>query len=115
MRLLQNHRCDEATSAPDVSVQAQMLDLLKELQREVRLMYLFVPQNLDGVRNFFNRVAVMRAGRIVKSAPMNQIIAALQHAYTKIFPSAAPSPDPDVGMNFNVGDELAKLDAAPQA
>jgi ABC-type oligopeptide transport system ATPase subunit len=106
--------CDEATSALDVSVQAQVLDLLKELQREFGLTYLFVAHNLDVVRNFCDRVAVMRKGRIVELAPTAQIFAAPQHGYTKILLSAVPSPDPDVRMNFNVGDELAKLDAADQ-
>jgi len=104
--------CDEATSALDVSVQAQVLDLLKELQREFRLTYLFVAHNLEVVRNFCDRVAVMRKGRIVELAPTTEIFAAPQHAYTKILLSAVPSLDPDVRMNFNVGEELAKLDAA---
>jgi phosphonate C-P lyase system protein PhnK len=101
--------CDEATSALDVSVQAQVLDLLKELQREFRLTYLFVTHNLDVVRNFCDRVAVMRHGRIVELAPVTRIFSAPQHAYTRLLLSAVPSPDPDVRMNFNVGDELAKL------
>ena len=104
--------CDEATSALDMSVQAQVLDLLKELQREFQLTFLFVAHNLDVVRNFCDRVAVMRQGRLVEVAPTHQIFAAPQHAYTKILLSAVPSPDPDVRMNFNVGDELARLDAA---
>ena len=103
--------CDEATSALDVAVQAQVLDLLKELQREFRLTYLFVAHNLDVVRNFCDRVAVMRQGRLVELAPTAQIFEAPQHAYTKILLSAVPSPDPDVPMNFNVGEELARLDA----
>jgi peptide/nickel transport system ATP-binding protein len=105
--------CDEATSALDVSVQAQVLDLLKELQREFRLTYLFVAHNLDVVRNFCDRVAVMRRGRLVEIAPTGQIFSAPQHAYTKLLLSAVPSPDPDVPMNFNVGEELAKLDSLP--
>jgi ABC-type oligopeptide transport system ATPase subunit len=107
--------CDEATSALDVSVQAQVLDLLKELQREFRLTYLFVAHNLDVVRNFCDRVAVMRKGRIVELAPTARIFSDPQHAYTKILLSAVPSPDPDVRMNFNVGGDLAKLDAADQS
>jgi peptide/nickel transport system ATP-binding protein len=105
--------CDEATSALDVSVQAQVLDLLKELQREFQLTYLFVAHNLEVVRNFCDRVAVMRQGRVVELAPTSRIFAAPQHAYTKLLLSAVPSPDPDVRMNFNVGEELAKLEAAP--
>lgn len=104
--------CDEATSALDVCVQAQVLDLLKELQREYRLTYLFVAHNLDVMRNFCDRVAVMRKGRIVELAPTRSIFSAPQHPYTKILLSAVPSPDPDVRMNFEVGEELAKLDAA---
>lgn len=103
--------CDEATSALDMTGQAQVLDLLKELQREFRLTYLFVAHNLDVVRNFCDRVAVMRRGRIVELAATSEIFASPAHAYTKILLSAVPSPDPDVRMNFNVGDELAKLDA----
>lgn len=105
--------CDEATSALDGSVQAQVLDLLKELQREFRLTYLFVAHNLDVVRNFCDRVAVMRQGRVVELAPTSRIFSAPQHVYTKLLLSAVPSPDPDVRMNFNVGEELAKLDAGP--
>jgi peptide/nickel transport system ATP-binding protein len=103
--------CDEATSALDVSVQAQVLDLLKELQRDFRLTYLFVAHNLDVVRGFCDRVAVMRKGRIVELARTPDIFTAPQHPYTRILLSAVPSPDPDVPMNFNVGEELAKLDA----
>ncbi|MBK8856853.1 MAG: ABC transporter ATP-binding protein [Opitutaceae bacterium] len=103
--------CDEATSALDVSVQAQVLDLLKELQRELQLTYLFVAHNLDVVRNFCDRVAVMRHGRLVELAGTSQIFAAPAHPYTRLLLSAVPSPDPDVPMNFNVGEELARLDA----
>src|SRR5581483_524316 len=104
--------CDEATSALDVSVQAQVLDLLQELRREFRLTYLFVAHNLDVVRNFCDRVAVMRQGRIVELAPTREIFAAPQHAYTKLLLSAGPSPDPEVRLNFNIGAELARLDGA---
>ena len=102
--------CDEATSALDVTIQAQVLDLLKELQSEFRLTYLFVAHNLDVVRNFCDRVAVMRRGRLVELAPTRQVFAAPEHPYTRILLSAIPSPDPDVPMNFAVAEELAKLD-----
>jgi peptide/nickel transport system ATP-binding protein len=103
--------CDEATSALDVSVQSQVLDLLKELQRELKLTYLFVAHNLDVVRNFCDRVAVMRHGKLVELAATDQLFAAPAHPYTRLLLSAVPSPDPDVPMNFNVGEELARLDA----
>ncbi|MEO8865360.1 MAG: ATP-binding cassette domain-containing protein [Opitutaceae bacterium] len=102
--------CDEATSALDVTIQAQVLDLLKELQTEFQLTYLFVAHNLDVVRNFCGRVAVMRRGRIVELAETARIFAAPEHPYTKILLSAIPSADPDVPMNFAVAEELAKLD-----
>jgi peptide/nickel transport system ATP-binding protein len=107
--------CDEATSALDVSVQAQVLDLLQELQHEFRLTLLFVAHNLDVVRNFCDRVAVMRRGRLVEIAPTARIFSAPQHPYTKLLLSAVPSPDPDVPMNFRVAHELAELDAANRA
>jgi len=102
--------CDEATSALDVSVQAQVLDLLKELQQEFRLTYLFVAHNLDVVRNFCDRVAVMRQGKIVELEETSRLFANPRHPYSRLLLSAVPSPDPDVPMNFNVGEELAKLD-----
>lgn len=104
--------CDEATSALDVSVQTQVLELLLELQREFGLTYLFVAHNLDVVRNFCDRVAVMRKGRIVELASTKQIFSAPQHPYTKLLLSAIPSSDPDVPMNFQIGEELARIDGA---
>ena len=102
--------CDEATSALDLSVQAQVLELLGELQREVGLTYIFVAHNLDVVRHFCDRVAVMRRGRIVELASAAQIFSAPQHPYTRLLLSALLSSDPDVPMNAQIDRELAKLD-----
>jgi ABC-type oligopeptide transport system ATPase subunit len=104
--------CDEATSALDVAMQAQVLDLLKELQRDFGLTYLFVAHNLDVVRDFCDRVAVMRRGRIVEQAAVETLFTAPEHPYTRLLISALPSPDPDVPLNFRVGEDLARLDAA---
>lgn len=102
--------CDEATSALDVTVQAQILDLLQTLQREFKLTYLFVAHNLDVVRGFCHRVAVMRQGRILEIAPTSELFNAPQHPYTKLLLSAMLSPDPDIPMNRHLTEQLAHLD-----
>jgi oligopeptide transport system ATP-binding protein len=88
--------CDEPISALDVSIQAQVVNLLQDLQEELNLTYLFIAHDLSMIRYICDRVAVMYLGKLVELGPTDEVYDNPQHPYTKLLLSAVPIPDPAV-------------------
>ena len=91
--------CDEAVSALDVSIQAQIINLLEDLREEFKLTYLFIAHDLSVVRHLCHKVAVMYLGKIVELSDCDELYDNPKHPYTRALLTAVPVPDPEVEKN----------------
>jgi oligopeptide transport system ATP-binding protein len=91
--------CDEAVSALDVSIQAQVINMFEELQEKLGVAYLFIAHDLLVVRHISNRIAVMYLGRVVETADADELSDAPIHPYTQSLLSAVPIPDPKIAKS----------------
>ena len=107
--------CDEPVSALDVSIQAQILNLMQDLQDELDLTYMFITHDLSVVKHFSNQIMVMYLGQMVEMAPTEVLFKNSVHPYTKALLSAIPIPDPDYPMEriMMKGEITSPIDPEP--
>ena len=107
--------CDEPVSALDVSIQAQVLNLMQDLQQQMGLTYLFITHNLSVVKHLSNQIVVMYLGQLVEKAAPDQLFRNPSHPYTQALLSAIPIPDPDVKMQRTVlqGELTSPINVGP--